>query len=141
MSAALVKQALEVVDPDFKTKGSKNKKKSDVLALLPQHHKTIGKSYKKGKKEKVGLAFKKKQTVQEAKKELKTKGQILKENLRKLELIKRNSIIILDKKHTQNIIERGRTKRPIERTEEKRKKSKTVFTDEDFEKFEKEYFS
>ncbi|XP_030754791.1 active regulator of SIRT1-like [Sitophilus oryzae] len=143
MSAALVKQALEIVDPDFKTnnKASRRKNKTDASSLFPEHHRIIGKSYKKGKKEKIGLGFEKKLSVQEAKKQFKTKEQILKENLKKLEVIRENSKITLNKEQTKNIIERARTRRPIESRGKKSKQPKSAFTDEDFKKFEEEYFS
>jgi len=141
MSAAIVRQALEIVDPDFKTKGPR-KSKSNAFSLFPEKYKIIGRVSKKGAKaEKIGLPVEKKYTVQDAKKNLKTKQQRIAENLRKLELIQKHSRVVLDDHSTSNIIERAVTRRPIKSQSKKSKDSKTAFTEEDFRRFEEEYLN
>ncbi|CAG9767930.1 unnamed protein product [Ceutorhynchus assimilis] len=145
MSAAIVRQALEIVDPDytyFKSKQSKKNSKSEAFSLYPEKYKIIGKTYKKGKKaEKIGFPIEKKYTVQEAKTKLKSKKQILEENLRKLKLIQEHSKVTLNETTTKNIIERAVTRRPIKTEKNKQKSTKTAFTEEDFKKFEEEYLN
>lgn len=144
MSASLVKQSLEIVDSDFKSKGSKGKKKSktEAFSLLPEQYRFVGKTYTKtGKAQKVGVSVEKKYTVQDAKRKIKSKKQILEENLKKLELIRKNSQIVLDENSTTNIIERAVTRRPIKTKEKKYRKPETAFTEDDFKKFEEEYLN
>jgi len=93
------------------------------------------------KLKKIGLPVEKKYTVQDAKKNLKTKQQRIAENLRKLELIQKHSRVVLDDHSTNNIIERAVTRRPIKSQSKKSKDSKTAFTEEDFRRFEEEYLN
>lgn len=63
-----------------------------------------------------------------------------KSNLRKLELLREVCKIQLDKETTRQLFERAATRRPVRSKQKKKKSVKTAFTEEDFEKFEKEYF-
>ncbi|XP_072392867.1 active regulator of SIRT1-like [Diabrotica undecimpunctata] len=140
MSAALVRKSLQIVDPQCGSKIGKRKGKSDVFALAHQNQKLIGKAQRKGKTEKVNLlSTEKKLTVAEARKYNKSKEQILQENLKKLELIKSASKVELDQKLVKQIIDRAVSRRPIRKIKPKQQK-KTAFTEEDFKKFEEEYF-
>ncbi|XP_018577519.1 active regulator of SIRT1-like, partial [Anoplophora glabripennis] len=87
------------------------------------------------------LSHKNKINIVEAKRNFKTRDQILKENLEKLKLIKEASKVTLDKETINQIIERAVTKRPVKKVKKQKKdNSKTAFTEEDFKKFEEEYF-
>ncbi|XP_975978.3 active regulator of SIRT1 [Tribolium castaneum] len=143
MSSALVQKALEIVDPDFrkqaKVKKSKNNTK-DVFNLIPDKLKITKNISRKGRKEKTGvLSTSKKLTVLEAKKTFKSKDEILKENLKKLKEIKNVCTIELDKETTEKIIQRAVTRRPVKEKKKRKKTQTTVFTEEDFKKFEEEY--
>ncbi|EFA00824.1 hypothetical protein TcasGA2_TC003712 [Tribolium castaneum] len=143
MSSALVQKGLEIVDPDFrkqaKVKKSKNNTK-DVFNLIPDELKITKNISRKGRKEKTGvLSTSKKLTVLEAKKTFKSKDEILKENLKKLKEIKNVCTIELDKETTEKIIQRAVTRRPVKEKKKRKKAQTTVFTEEDFKKFEEEY--
>ncbi|XP_056632498.1 active regulator of SIRT1-like [Diorhabda sublineata] len=140
MSASLVRKGLQIVDPQY-DKPNKRKKKSDVFTLAPQNHKLIKKVQKQGKEFKINLlSTEKKLTVTEARKNNKSKEQLLEENLRKLKRIKKASRVQLDKNLVKQIIDRAVNKRPIRKIKPKTEK-KTAFTEEDFKKFEEEYLN
>jgi hypothetical protein len=142
MSAALVQKALEVVDPDFNkySKGKKPKNAESVFHLMPESQKITKNITRKGRKEKVGvLATSKKLTVLEAKKNFKSKDEILRENLKKVKEIRKACRIELDKETTEKIIERAVTRKPVKAKKKTKKAQKTAFTEEDFKKFEEEY--
>ncbi|KAG5885203.1 hypothetical protein JTB14_012227 [Gonioctena quinquepunctata] len=141
MSASLVRKSLSIVDPQFNTNSKKRKR--ELFGRTPDSQKLLAKTYKKSGKKgaKVNLLSKeKKLTVTEARKHHKSKEQILRENLRKLELIKAASRVQLDEKKLNQIIERAVTRRPLENPAVLEKEEGTVFTEEDFKKFEEEYF-
>lgn len=73
-------------------------------------------------------------------KQYKSKQNILKDNLKKLKKIKRLCAIDLDKDVTKQLIERAVTRRPVRSIHKKKGVKKTAFTEEDFQKFEEEYF-
>ncbi|KAK4877293.1 hypothetical protein RN001_009799 [Aquatica leii] len=123
MSASIVRKSLEIVDSDFSSKGKSSKKS------------------KKNKKQNEILPSQRKVTVTEIRKKSKTKDQRLRENLAKLKLIKKICTIDLDKNVTRKIIKRGVTKKPVHIKEKSKKPKKTAFTEEDFAKFEQEYFN
>ncbi|XP_066149146.1 active regulator of SIRT1-like [Euwallacea fornicatus] len=144
MSAAIVKKALELVDPEFcERKVSKRKNKStSSSSLFPEKYK-IGKFTSKANSFNLHPHNSKKYTIQEAKRELtyKSKAEILKRNLKKLEKIHRHSKVVLDKTTTKNIVERAVTRRPITTKPKKSKKKNSTFTEEDFKQFEEEYMN
>ncbi|CAH0546417.1 unnamed protein product [Brassicogethes aeneus] len=145
MSAAIVRQALEFVDPSFKVvsgkKKSKAKKGKEVFDLISDNQKLfIKRNHNKKKAEKVNLlSTSTKYTVVEAKKLHKSKEQRIKENLKKLKLIRKACTIELDRITTKQIIDRGITKRPVKARPKSKPVKKTAFTEEDFKKFEEEY--
>ncbi|CAH1968265.1 unnamed protein product [Acanthoscelides obtectus] len=142
MSASLVRKSLQIVDPEYNINKQSRKKKKDVLSIAPQNHKLTKKFQRRGAKTiKIGLlSSEKKLTVAELRKQLKPKQEILKENLKKLQLIKEASKVELDRETVAKIVERAVTKRPIKKRSKKTKNQKTVFTEEDFKTFEEEYF-
>ncbi|KAF5276513.1 hypothetical protein FQA39_LY06582 [Lamprigera yunnana] len=122
MSSSIVRKSLSIVDSDFSGKGKllkKNKKKAQKDILTSE----------------------KKITVTELRRKNKSKDQIQKENLEKLKLIQEICTVELPENITKKIIERGVTKKPIHIKEKPKKVVKTAFTEEDFEKFEREYFN
>lgn len=86
------------------------------------------------------ISTKRKLTITEARKESQLKQELLKENLQQLEQIKKLCTINLDKKVTNQIIERAVSKRPIRNKPKPKKEKATAFTEEDFKRFEEEYF-
>ncbi|KAF2904910.1 hypothetical protein ILUMI_01266 [Ignelater luminosus] len=142
MSASMVRKSLAIVDKDFNRNKGKTKsgKKKSVANLIPDNHKIKKKINRKGHKETVEvLKTEAKLTVAEARKHCKSKDEILKENLRKLKLIQEHSKVDLEEEVTHQLIERAITKRPV-KTKVKKGVQKTAFTEEDFAKFEAEYF-
>ncbi|KAJ8924564.1 hypothetical protein NQ315_000713 [Exocentrus adspersus] len=142
MSASLVRKGLEIVESAHDTGYKRNKRKKEVFQLVPENQKVIAKNRQKGGKvETVNLlSHKNKVNVTDIRKKIKTKDQILKDNLKKLKLIKKASRISLDKDIIHQIIERAVTRRPVTKKKQQEKDKKTVFTEEDFKKFEEEYF-
>ncbi|KAB0797611.1 hypothetical protein PPYR_08604 [Photinus pyralis] len=125
MSAALVRESLEVVDADFNDKSKKSikkskKRKNDQTELFPTS---------------------KKISVSELRKNKRTKEQNLQENLEKLRLIREVCAIDLEENITNKIIERAVSRRPIKAKKVSKKAEKTAFTEEDFAKFEQEYLN
>ncbi|VEN56600.1 unnamed protein product [Callosobruchus maculatus] len=143
MSASLVRKSLQIVDPEYNINKQSRRKKKNILSIAPENHRLTKKiQSNNGKSIKIGLlSTNRKLTVAELRKQLKPKEEILRQNLRKLELIKEASKVNLDKETVQKIVERAVTKRPIKKKSKKSKKNqKTAFTEEDFKKFEEEYF-
>ncbi|XP_050314097.1 active regulator of SIRT1-like [Anthonomus grandis grandis] len=136
MSAALVKQALEIVDPDFTTKASKKKTKTNSFLKEKLRNTSIQKG-----KNRLDLSREKRYTIEEARRSVKSKDQILRDNLYKLELIKKHSKVHLDPKATAHIIQRAVSRRPISSEQDASRVEKTAFTEEDFKKFEEEYMN
>lgn len=79
-------------------------------------------------------------SITELVKERKLKENILTENLKKLKKLQRICTIDLDKEVTRQLIERAVTKRPVKLRKKTKVSKKTAFTEEDFKKFEEEYF-
>lgn len=81
-----------------------------------------------------------KTSITEVVKQHTSREDILKQNLRKLKRIKRICTIDLDQEVTRQLIERAVTKRPVKLRKKTKGTKKTVFTEDDFKKFEEEYF-
>lgn len=156
MSSALVKQSLALIDADFKlssgmytiksfsipfiffsTEKQKLPKQKHAKDLIPENQRLYKQTKDKNKQSL--LQSNRKLTILEARKTLKTKEQIIKKNKEKLAKIKKICKLNLDKKLTKQIIARAVTRKPLKNLETKKKSQKTVFTDEDFKKFEEEY--
>ncbi|KAL3271432.1 hypothetical protein HHI36_021918 [Cryptolaemus montrouzieri] len=127
MSSSIVKQALEIVDRDDlrqqRYRQKKEKKAKDVLAA--KHLKDLHGS--------------KKLTISELRKTFTPKEEIYEKNLKKLALLRKITTVQIDEEIRNQIIERSVTKRPITSKSKKKKDKQTVFTEEDFKKFEEEY--
>ncbi|XP_044763283.1 active regulator of SIRT1-like [Coccinella septempunctata] len=128
MSSSIVRKALQLVDEDSHPKTKKHKKELKAKDILGG-----------GKLKNVHST--KKLTVTELRKSMKPKEEIYRKNLEKLERIKTITTVQLNEESLNKIIERGVSRRPISgKPKIKNKKEKeTVFTEEDFKKFEEEY--
>ncbi|KAI4472199.1 active regulator of sirt1 [Holotrichia oblita] len=140
MSAALVRKSLALVDPSFNAKARKKNGGVDFLPNDKKFAKNIQK--KRNKRKTTDLPSKtKKLTVKDLQHTLKSKNEILQRNLKKLELIKKICTIDLSTEVTSQLFERAVTRRPVNLKSKKpqKKEEKTVFTEEDFKRFESEY--
>lgn len=129
MSAALVRKSLEIVDEDRVPKTKKQKKEMKAKHIF-------------GGGKLKNMEGSKKLTISELRKTMKPKEEIYKKNLEKLKLIKSLTTIKLNEDTLNKIIERGVTKKPVcgkPKTKKNKKDKETVFTEEDFRKFEEEY--
>ncbi|ERL89863.1 hypothetical protein D910_07222 [Dendroctonus ponderosae] len=127
MSAALVRQALGLVDRDSDTLGAPSSKRQPLSG--------VSKSRRKRKQARF--------TVEEARGASQPPKDVLQTNLRKLELIKKHSRVVLNERATKNvssaIIERAVSRRPLSTPPVDPRDGATAFTEEDFQKFEAEY--
>ncbi|KAK9883802.1 hypothetical protein WA026_001996 [Henosepilachna vigintioctopunctata] len=126
MSSSIVKQSLAILESDDLTLPKKNKKEKKTKDIF------AGKHLK-------DLQGTKKISLSETRKTLLSKEEIYKKNLKKLELLKQVTTLKLDEEIKNRIIQRNVTKRPVKGKSKKKKDKKTVFTEEDFKKFEEEY--
>lgn len=83
----------------------------------------------------------KKITVSELRKSKESKEKVAKANLKKLRQLREICKIDLDKEITRQIFKRAVTKRPVPPKRKSKKSQKTVFTEEDFQRFEEDYFA
>ncbi|XP_066262017.1 active regulator of SIRT1-like [Euwallacea similis] len=144
MSAAIVRKALELVDPEFCEQKARKRKNKTISSssLFPEKYK-IEKLAAEANSFNLHPHNSKKYTIQEAKRELvyKSRSEILKRNLKKLEKIHRHSKVVLDETTTKNIVERAVTRRPITTKPKKSNQVNSTFTEKDFKQFEEEYMN
>lgn len=81
----------------------------------------------------------KKFSVNEARRQLESQKEILKHNLQMLKNAKKNLKVTLNKETADQIVERA-TSRKFKSFKSVEEEKGTVFTEEDFKKFEEEYF-
>ncbi|XP_016841385.1 nicotinamide riboside kinase isoform X2 [Nasonia vitripennis] len=139
MSNALVRKSLELISFETDVIKDKRKKKktksSGALDLIPVNHRIISKNKKKGST--VLLKRSSKITVYDAKKQLETKSDPTEENVKRLLLLSGNR---LDSDTSEKLLSRASKKLIHKKKEEKPvEEERTVFTEEDFKKFEAEY--
>ncbi|XP_011499012.1 PREDICTED: active regulator of SIRT1-like [Ceratosolen solmsi marchali] len=136
MSNSLVKKSLELLTFENDVVNDKSKKRKStsagILDLIPTKHRLISKDNKK-----VILKRSSTLTVADAKKKLETKSNRMEENIRKL---LRLSNCKYDEEVMKKVIDRGVKKRYLTEEDKPVEEEKTVFTEEDFQKFEAEYF-
>lgn len=127
MSAALVKKSLQLSETNCeKSKNNKkrNKTKARVTKVNKQHQ----------------IISNKKLSVEEARKSLKKREEILKNNLQVLKSAKEACKVKINKDTTEQILERARRRSQRYPKEVEVAREETAFTEEDFKKFEEEYF-
>ncbi|XP_034937505.1 active regulator of SIRT1-like [Chelonus insularis] len=138
MSNSLVRASLDLISLENDVKEEKKKKKNrskDILHLIPSNHRNIKKNKKADSS--IGFQHSRKITVYEAKKQLAKKTDPTNDNVHKLLLLGGNKI---DSNAAKKFFERGIKKRAVIEEDKLEEEEKTVFTEEDFQNFEKEYF-
>ncbi|XP_043678247.1 active regulator of SIRT1-like isoform X2 [Vespula pensylvanica] len=134
MSNSLVRKSLELSGYDDMKKEKKKKKHNGykgTLELIPTKYRIITSKEKTNINNILGRSNK--VTVYEAKKRLETKKDLIEENIQNLLLLSNNCL----DQHT--VLKRAVKKRYIPKEKKKAKQESTVFTEEDFKKFEQEY--
>lgn len=140
MSNSLVHKSLELLGYEKDLQKEQNKKKKrkavgykGVLDLIPTKHRIISKNDKTDLDTILGRSSK--TTVYETQKRLAIQKDPTNKNVQRLLLLSSNRI---DSETANNLLQRAVGKRYIQ--QEKLKKSEeTIFTEEDFRKFEQEY--
>lgn len=130
MSASLLRKSLELVDSEYICNFSGTKKESQIKILNPT-------KYLKDKRGAADVQRRNITSIEQAKKKLKKKRDKALSNLEKLEKLKRP---VIDEKLAKVILEYS--KKPSDRDQEViflKEEPKTVFTEEDFARFEAEY--
>ncbi|XP_014215705.1 active regulator of SIRT1 [Copidosoma floridanum] len=143
MSNALVRKSLELLGYETAiNKGTSKKKKnksSGVIDLIPTNHRILSKNKKKGSS--YVLKRTSKTTVYQVKQQLKSKIDPTEDNVQRLLLLGSNK---LDPETTDKIFSRAVKKPYKSKTKEEKLKeeeeNRTAFNEEDFKKFEEEYF-
>ncbi|GLV31588.1 hypothetical protein CBL_07349 [Carabus blaptoides fortunei] len=131
MSSALLRKSLALCDPDLEQSNNLKSKRNNKEKKLKARVTKLDK--------KQVITSNKKVSVTEAREKLKTKERILQENLARIKLLKKKCAVKLDKDIADKVIERALTRKPIAPKIEKKPEESTVFTEEDFKKFEEEY--
>ncbi|XP_065085702.1 uncharacterized protein LOC135707748 [Ochlerotatus camptorhynchus] len=147
MSKSLVKKALALVEEGLsdslkkKETSKDNKRKSEESDIMPRHHKMVRYVGKKGRKEaKDVLRRADALTVMEVRKRIQNRKDNTEDNVRKLLLL---SSADIGEEAGAKLVKRAQTGRYVVKADEFRDKkdtSKSVFDEEDFEKFEQELF-
>ncbi|XP_033209138.1 active regulator of SIRT1-like [Belonocnema kinseyi] len=138
MSNSLVHKSLELLEYEQEIKQGKSKKRSKnkgILDLIPTNHRLTSK--RKKSKTETPVNRSSRLNIYEAKKRLEAKTDPTEGNIKKLLLLGNSR---LDSETADKLIERAVKKRYIHK-EEKREEQTTVFTEEDFKKFEQEYLA
>lgn len=124
MSSALVKKSLLLCDADQKGKKLKKSKLKGIVTKINKN---------------TTLKSAKKVTVQEAIKLQKVREETFRENLERLREAKKANVVRLDEEITSTIIERAVPRWYMKQETVDTTKEGTLFTEEDFKKFEEEY--
>lgn len=133
MSSALLRKSLALCDPDleeFASQKKRGKKIKKELKVKPRETQLSKSQVLRGDR---------KVTIQEAKANFLKKKDILKENLKRIKLMRKKGKVELNSDITEKLIERALTRKPIKNKPKEEKEKKTAFTEEDFKKFEEEY--
>ncbi|XP_011695791.1 PREDICTED: active regulator of SIRT1-like [Wasmannia auropunctata] len=140
MSNSLVHKSLELLGYEKDLQKEQNKKKKrkavgykGVLDLIPTKHRIISKNDKTDLDTILGRSSK--TTVYETQKRLAIQKDPTNKNVQRLLLLSSNRI---DSETANNLLQRAVGKRYIQQ-EKPKKSEETIFTEEDFRKFEQEY--
>ncbi|XP_024874440.1 active regulator of SIRT1-like [Temnothorax curvispinosus] len=141
MSNSLVHKSLELFgyEKDLQKEQRKKKKRKDIrykgaLDLIPTKHRVISKNDKTDLGTILGRSSK--TTVYETQKRLATQKDPTDENVQRLLLLSSTRI---NPGTANSLLERAVGKRYIQRQEKPKESEETAFTEEDFNKFEREY--
>ncbi|TGZ46007.1 uncharacterized protein [Temnothorax longispinosus] len=141
MSNSLVHKSLELFgyEKDLQKEQRKKKKRKDIrykgaLDLIPTKHRVISKNDKTDLGTILGRSSK--TTVYETQKRLATQKDPTDDNVQRLLLLSSTRI---NPGTANNLLERAVGKRYIQRQEKPKESEETAFTEEDFNKFEREY--
>ncbi|XP_055548658.1 active regulator of SIRT1-like [Wyeomyia smithii] len=145
MSKSLVRKALALAEEGLECSSNKKTTKQstavkDTSDLMPQHHKSVRHVGKKGSKVPKDVLKKRigKLTVVEARKQLQNRTDNTDDNIRKLLLLSSANI---GRQGNAKLVKRAQTGRYVVKAKEivpKQKAEKSVFSEEDFRKFEEE---
>jgi len=144
MSSTLLKMSLEMLEASCNSSIEPGKSKIPFAPERSQSKATISSIIKSKRKEKqIGTKFTqssqpKKKTIRDVQQKLKRKSSKAEENLQKLLMF--NSSVNLDKDTTQKLIKRAQTQKYVIPEPKAKEEETSLFTDEDFMKFEREYF-
>ncbi|XP_076238194.1 active regulator of SIRT1 isoform X2 [Calliopsis andreniformis] len=138
MSNTLVRKGLELLGYEKSSKQEKRKRKhvkyKGALDLIPPKHRILSKNDKTDLGTILGRSSK--VTVYETQKRLAVQEDPIGENVQRLLMLSDNRV---DPKIATKLIERATKKRYIPKIEKPKEPEATVFTEEDFKKFEQEY--
>ncbi|XP_076656352.1 active regulator of SIRT1 isoform X2 [Halictus rubicundus] len=138
MSNSLVRKGLELLGYEKTLKQEKRKRKhtkyKGTLDLIPPKHRILSKNDKTDLGTILGRSSK--VTVYETKKKLASEKDPTDENVQRLLMLSTNRI---DSNVADKLLERAIKKRYIPKKEKPKEPEATVFTEEDFKKFEQEY--
>lgn len=140
MSNSLVRKSLELLGYEKDTKHEKRKKKrinpGSKLELIKAKHRIISQETKTDLVTALGRSGK--VSVYEARKRKATRRDPTDENVQKLLLLSTKRV---DSETAEQLLERGVKKKCIPKKEKPKEQESTVFTEEDFKKFEEEYMN
>ncbi|KAG7205427.1 hypothetical protein KM043_007420 [Ampulex compressa] len=138
MSNSLVRKGLELLGYDNDPKQEKKKRKytkyKGALDLIPTKHRIISKNDTTDLGSILGRSGK--TTVYETRKRITARKDPTEENVRRLLTLSSSRI---DPETADKLLNRAVKKRYIPKEEKPKETEKTVFTEEDFKKFEEEY--
>lgn len=123
MSSALLKKALSLCESDQKKKTSKHKGKTRVTKL----------------DKKQIIQGNRKITVAEAREQLKAREKILTDNLQMIKEARKASTVKIPRELSEQIVQRAIPRKNRKHKETEEVNEETLFTEEDFKKFEEEY--
>ncbi|KAI8119395.1 hypothetical protein FF38_09928 [Lucilia cuprina] len=130
MSLKLLKQSVDIIEEDLKhtktkkgkqTSNTNNKKQKTLNNAISEEH--FSKKHKKN--------------IQDVKQELKSSNKKTEENMKRLLALSMNTVKIKD---AEKIVQRAHKGRYIEKIIPE-VEQESIFTEEDFRKFEEEYFN
>ncbi|XP_012346116.1 active regulator of SIRT1 [Apis florea] len=138
MSNSLVRKGLELMGCEKSIKQERKKRKhikyKGTLDLIPPKHRILSKNDKTDLGTILGRSSK--VTVYETQKKLAAQKDSTDTNIQRLLILSNNR---LDPNTTNKLLERALKKKYIPEVKKPKEPETTVFTEEDFKKFEKEY--
>ncbi|XP_077297528.1 uncharacterized protein LOC143919185 isoform X2 [Arctopsyche grandis] len=138
MSSSLLRRSLQLADAEPRHSGRKKDKKSKgVFDIIPDHHRTVKSVGAGGKIEKRKIYNVSESSSRTRQSKKASSESIVEENLKKLGILGSHSI---DSNIANKLVKRAQRGRAVIEIEEEKPEEGTAFTEEDFQKFEREYF-